>query len=141
MRNLLIALTIGALGAQAGLQDDLLAMERQFFTAWQSKSLEAVEKNIAAEGVSWSEYGSFDKTAQIANQKAANANCNVAAFAFSDVRVIAVSANSAMLLYTVSQDAACGASKAPSPVANSSLWVKRAGRWQNVYRASVFPRK
>ena len=139
MRRLL-PLFAAALSLSAGLQEDLLTLERQFFTAWQSRSLDAIEKNIASEGVSWSEFGIFGKAGQLSNQKAANANCTVHSFSFSDVRMIRVSRDSVMLLYTVAQDASCGASKAPSPVANSSLWVKRRGHWQNVYRASAMPR-
>jgi hypothetical protein len=68
-------------------------------------------------------------------------NCAVRSFSFENIRVIPVSGDSAMLLYTVNQDALCGTSPAPTLVSNSSLWVKRDGRWINVYRASVFPRK
>jgi hypothetical protein len=130
-----------AVGSCAGAEDPVVGLERQFFSAWQAKSLEAVEKNIAPEGVQWSEWGTFDKAAQIANQKTSNANCTVRSFAMKDVRVMRVSKDSAMLLYTVDQDAPCGAGAAPSPVANSSLWVKRGGRWVNVYRASMLPKK
>lgn len=137
---LLILFASAASGAQS-LTEQLVAMERQFFTAWQNKSLEAVERNIAPEGVSWSEWGIFDKPTQVANQRAANANCTVRSFEFKDVRVTQVSRDSAMILYTVNQDALCGGSAAPSPVSNSSLWVKRKGRWVNVYRASVFPKR
>jgi len=141
MRPLAVfVLLTASLGAQTPVEKELAAMERQFFTAWQSKSTDAVEKNIAPDGVSWSEWGIFDKAAQIANQKAANTNCTVRSFDFQNVRAIPVSRDSAMLLYTVVQDAICGGSPAPSPVSNSSLWVKRDGRWVNVYRASVFPK-
>jgi hypothetical protein len=137
----LFALAGALAAAESSLEREVVAMERQFFTAWQNKSTDAVEKNIAPEGISWSEWGVMDKAAQIANQKNANANCAVRSFSFENVRVIPVSRDSAMLLYTVNQDALCGTSPAPTPVSNSSLWVKRDGRWVNVYRASVFPRK
>ena len=141
MRLSIVALFVCAsLQAQNSLEKELVAMERQFFTAWQNKSTEAVEHNIAPEGVSWSEYGIFDKKAQIENQRSANRNCTVKSFEFKDVRVVAGSKSSVMLLYTVNQDALCGQTAAPTPVANSSLWVKREGRWMNLYRASVFPK-
>jgi hypothetical protein len=126
--------------AQTSLEKELTALENQFFSAWRDKSLDAVERNIAPEGVSWSEWGVFDKATQIANQKAANQNCTVRSWEFKDIRTIPVSADSALILYSVNQDALCGGSAAPSPVANSSLWVKRSGKWLNVYRASVFPK-
>jgi hypothetical protein len=138
---LLVALIVWPACAQSSLEKELTAMERQFFTSWQNKNTEAVEKNIAPEGVSWSEWGVFDKATQIANQKMANANCTVQSFDFQDVRVIRISDDSAMLMYTVNQRAMCGSAPAPTPVANSSLWVKRDGRWVNVYRASVTPKR
>ncbi len=138
---LLISLAGASWCASSAGENAVVGMERQFFSAWQAKSLEAVEKNVAAEGVSWSEWGIFDKAAQLANQKAANSNCTVGSFEMRDVRVLRVSGDSVMVLYTAHQDALCGGSAAPSPVANSSLWTKRGGRWVNVYRASVVPRK
>jgi hypothetical protein len=131
----------GQTSTQTATQTELTALENQFFKAWQQKSTAAVEKNIAPEGVSWSEWGIFDKAKQIENQKAANANCTVKSWDLTDVRVITVSAESALVMYTANQNAVCGGSPAPSPVANSSLWVRRGGRWWNVYRASVFPKK
>ena len=136
----LLLLAPGLFG-QTAPDKELIALETQFFAAWQNKSLDAVQKNIAAEGVQWSEWGTFDKAAQIANQKAGNNNCTVHSFELKDMRVLPVSADSAMLIYTVSQDATCGGSPAPTPVSNSSLWVKRRGHWLNVYRASVSPKR
>lgn len=112
----LILAACSVLYAQDSLEKELVAMERQFFTAWQNKSIEAVEKNIAPEGVSWSEHGIFDKAAQIANQAGANRNCTVKSFELKDVRVLPLTENSAMLLYTVNQHAACGSANAPTPV-------------------------
>jgi hypothetical protein len=137
----LVLLTFATAAAQTSPLAELTALENQFFSAWQSKSIAAVENNIASEGVSWSEWGIFDKAKQIENQKAANANCTVRSWELKDIRLVPVSADSAMILYTVNQDALCGGSAAPTPVANSSLWVKRGGRWVNVYRASVFPKR
>lgn len=137
---LLLALAC-SLAAQVAPPKEIVSLEKQFFSAWQNKSLDAVEKNIAAEGVQWSEWGTFDKTAQITNQKAANANCTVRSWEMKDIRVIPAGRDSMMLIYTVSQDGVCGGSAAPTPVSNSSLWVRRKGRWLNVYRASVMPRQ
>ncbi len=74
---LMLVLAVAARGA-GQVEDQVVVLERQFFSAWQAKSLEAVEKNVAADGVLWSEWGIFDKAGQVANQKAANANCTVA---------------------------------------------------------------
>jgi hypothetical protein len=140
VRSLALMLAAFSLPAQTSLQSEITALENQFFSAWRDKNTDAVERNIAPEGVSWSEWGTFDKATQIENQKAANKNCTVHSWALKDVRMIAVSADSALLLYTADQDATCGGASAPTPVANSSLWVRRGGRWMNVYRASVFPK-
>ena len=128
------------IAAQTPVEKEIVSMERQFFAAWQNKSLDAVENNIAAEGVSWSEWGTLDKAAQVANQKSANANCTVRSWDMKDIRLLAVSSDSFLLMYTASQDAQCGGSSAPTPVSNSSLWVWRNGSWMNLYRASVVPR-
>ena len=121
----------------ASLQDELAGYERHFFEAWQQKSLKPFEEQIAADGIAWGEFGLFDKATQLSNQKSAEANCEVRSFKLSGFRVVQVSKDAAFIFYTADQDALCGGQPVPTPMSNCSLYVKRKGRWQNVYRSGT----
>lgn len=122
------------------LHEQLLQMETQIYTAWQNRSASAIESNLASDALAWGEYGIFDKATQIDLQKRANAACKVASFRLRDVRLLEATPDSAILIYTVDQDAECGGAKVPTPISNSTLYVRRSVVWKVLFRANVTPK-
>ena len=131
-----IVLVATAAGAAEDLVKTLGMMENQFFVDWQKKRLESFRVNIGEDGLAWSGYGVFDKKTQIELQTAAEASCVVTGFELSDLRVSRPDKNTAIIIYNVRQEAACGGALVPSPLTNASVYIKRKGKWVNVFRAS-----
>jgi hypothetical protein len=140
-RNLLLCaacvILSQARAAESTLLDSLLAIERGFFQGWKDKQMQPFENNIAPDAVAWGEYGPLDRASFLTAQKSAEKNCDVRSFALRDPRMVRVNSDVALLLYTADQDAVCGGAPAPTPVTCSSLYVRRDGRWINIYRAGV----
>jgi len=131
-----------ASGPTAPAKDDvlrarLLGIEQQLFDGWKAKRLEPFEENLAEDALVFSEYGVFDRATQLEQQKGANQRCTVGQVTLRDAEVRRISADTALLLYVVDQQAKCGGGSAPSPVRNATLYVRRNGRWQIVLRTSA----
>ncbi len=116
---------------------DLEALERRFYEDWKNKRLTAVEQNLSSDSIAWGEWGIFSKQQQVESQRRSNAVCEVRSYRFSEIKTIPVNKGAILFTYRLEQDAQCGGGAAPSPIRISTLYVKRNGKWQAIYRAST----
>ncbi len=130
-----------AIPAWANRAQDVLAqvggLEKQFYEDWKSKSLAAFQNNLAPDAIAWGEYGVFDKKQQIEMQKGAEAHCEVRGFSLTNFVTRRIAKDTVILTYRVDQSALCGGQAVPTPLTNVSVYVKRQGKWLNVFRAGL----
>ena len=100
------------------------------------QSIAAFEKNLGSDAIAFTPYGTLDRKTQLEQQQGASKACQVRSFDFNNVHVQRVTKDTAILTYLVKQDAVCGGQAVPSPLFNTSVYAKRNGRWQIVYRSS-----
>ena len=129
-----LALAAAAALSGEGLTGELIAVERSFYEGWKARSVAPLEANLGADAVAFGAFGVIERKAQIDGQAKANPNCTVKAYSLDNPRSLRVSGDAAVLYYTVSQDAVCGGAKVESPLANTSVYARRDGRWVNVFR-------
>ena len=58
-------------------------------------------------------------------------------YRFTDFKVRQVGKDTAVVTYRVDQEAFCGGAPVPTPLTNASIYVKRHGRWLNVFRSGL----
>ncbi|MGZ5251033.1 MAG: nuclear transport factor 2 family protein [Caldimonas sp.] len=114
----------------AALFDTLVAIERRSWRAWQGHDGAFFGETLADDHVDIGFSGPVDKRAVVAG--VLSPACAVRSFEVEGFRLVAVDANTAVLVYRAKQDTTCGAFVVPSPTWVSSLYVKRDGRWQNL---------
>jgi len=123
--------------AEQDLTGRIAVLEKQFYEDWKSKSLAAFENNLAPDAIAWGEYGVFDKKQQLDMQKGAEAHCEVRGFSLTNFGIRRVAKDTVILTYRVDQNALCGGQPVPTPLTNVSVYVKRQGKWLNVFRAGL----
>ena len=112
----------------------LLSQERAIYEGWRARSTAPLDAVLGEDAVAWSGYGAQDRAAQLSQQAKSNAACDVKSYSFHDPKVVRVAPDAAVLYYRLEQDAVCGGGSAPTPVANTSVYALRRGRWVNVFR-------
>lgn len=113
----------------ARLRDELVALERQSWDAWQARDGKFFAAFLAEDHVEVGFGGPAGKQAIV--DFVGSPACVVTSFAVGDFRLTRVTRDTALLVYHAQQDTQCGGAAVPSPAWASSLYVYRAGRWQN----------
>jgi hypothetical protein len=121
------AMLAGAAQA-ASLDDQLIALEKQSWVAWQGHDQAFFNRFLSDDHVEMQGDGPTGKAGVVAGVGGA---CTVRSYAVDRFKVTRFSADSALVTYRATQDTTCGAAKVPSPVWATSLFVRRDGRWRN----------
>jgi hypothetical protein len=123
-------------GDAVALKDQLVALEKGSWTAWQARDGAYFESFLSQDHVEVGFGGPAGKAAVVAF--VGSPACSVASYALDDFRVTRISSDTALLVYHAQQKTTCGGVAVPSPVWVSSLYVYRAGQWQNaLYQQSA----
>jgi uncharacterized protein (TIGR02246 family) len=125
--SVMIAFAAGP--ASAGLQEDLLAMDKAQWTAWGKKDGAAAGKYITEDYVQV--VAGFGTTVgRDAVVKATNGlTCELKSFEFTDAKLRQVAPGVAILSYQASQDTTCDGAKLPPKLQVTSVYVQKDGKW------------
>ena len=115
-------------GAPTSLEDQLVALEKQSWVAWQGHDAAFFQRFLSADHVEIEPQGPSGKAPVV---KSVAAGCTVKSYAVDRFKLTRFGPDTALLTYRAAQDTTCGPFKVPSPVWATSLFVKRGGRWQN----------
>jgi hypothetical protein len=143
MKSILVLWTVLALtmGASAGdiqsqppaadtvLLDTLTHLEKASWEAWQKRDGAFFQTFLSADHVEVGLGGPTTKAIVVAG--VASPSCVVKSYEVGQFKLAAFNADTAALTYHAQQDTTCNGVRVPSPVWTSSLYIKRAGRWQN----------
>ncbi|HEX2465348.1 MAG TPA: nuclear transport factor 2 family protein [Thermoanaerobaculia bacterium] len=125
--SLMLAFAAGP--ASAGLQEDLLAMDKAQWTAWGKKDGATAGKYITEDHVQVIA-GIGAVAGRDAVVKATNGlTCELKSFDFSGAKLRQVAPGVAILSYTATQDTTCDGTKLPPKLQVTSVYVQKDGKW------------
>jgi hypothetical protein len=110
------------------LDNELIGLEKQSWVAWQGHDQDFFRRFLSDDHVEMTPGGPSPEAGVVASLGGA---CTVKSYQVDRFKVTRFSADMALVTYRAAQDTTCGSAKVPSPVWATSLFVKRAGRWQN----------
>ena len=111
------------------LREQLIALEKQSWIAWQKRDGAFFATFLSDDHVELGPQGPSGKPAIVAF--VGSPVCTVRSYDVDQFSLTRISSDTALLVYHARQDTTCGNTLVPSPVWASSLYVLRAGRWQN----------
>jgi hypothetical protein len=114
--------------ADPALEQELVALEKQSWVAWQGHDAAFFDRFLSADHVEMQGNGPSGKDPVVAGVRA---GCDVRSYAVDRFRLTRFGPDTALLTYRARQDTICGTAKVPSPVWATSLFVRRDGRWTN----------
>ncbi len=137
-----LALVIGRTSAQApqkkaGVDEELIGTETGFFEAWKTNDQAYFRSHMPENGVSWGEDGTLSRDQQLESMTASAKVCAVEGYRLSDFGVLPLATGAFLLTYKAAQFVTCGGARLPVHMNGSSIYVRKDGRWQAVYRAEV----
>ena len=135
-----IAVSIIALGqtkksnaTNNSVEAQIIALEKASWEAWKNKDASWFRTNQADDALSVHADGVTNKTQGI-NDIAA---CEVKSVSLKDFKFLMIDKDVALITFTGNQDAVCGGKTQPAIVRASSVYVKRGGKWLNVFYTEV----
>jgi len=113
--------------SKAQSQKTIIATEKKLWEAWKNKDAKPFRANLAADAVQVSENGVGDKAAVL--KEIPGGDCEVRSYSLTDLKVVFLASNVAVLTYKGTQDATCAGQTAPPAIWASTTYVLRGGRW------------
>ena len=125
--------------AGATLADQLLTVENQFWESWKNGKPQVFQELMTGDAVYFGQYGVASKSEVPQEQKESVGACKVESYLLTNPRAVPIDDSAAILLYEAEQHATCGEAIVQPFMHGSSVYVKRAGKWLNLYRSEVPP--
>lgn len=119
------------------LVDELMRVETQLWESWKNGRPEVFDEIMTDDAVFFGQYGVASKSDILTEQRASVGQCKIESYALTSARTIRIDDNSAILLYEAEQHATCGGAPVKPLMHASSVYVKRASKWMNVFRSEV----
>jgi hypothetical protein len=113
--------------SKAQSQKMIIATEQKLWNAWKNKDIKPFRANLSPESLQVSDSGVADRATILKSME--GMDCEVRSFSLSDIKVVFLASNVAMITYKGTQDATCGGQTIPPAVWASSTYVQRGGRW------------
>jgi Domain of unknown function (DUF4440) len=105
-------------------------LETNSWVAWKGHDAAFFEHFLSKDHIEIHPTGIVGKAAVVEGVR--SPICVVQSYALGPLTLTRVSADTVVVTYRAEQDTKCGTASVPSPVWAASLYVKRAGRWENV---------
>lgn len=115
------------------VESQLIALEKAGWEAWKNKDIKLMETYYSDDALTVHVDGVTDKSQTIKSF----GNCEVKSVSLDDFRFLMIDKNSALITFVGTQDAVCGGQKQPTSVRGSSVYVKRGGKWLNIYYTEI----
>ena len=112
---------------RAQSQKLIISTEKKLWEAWKAKDMKVFKANLSADSVMVNDSGVSSKADALKEME--SVSCEVKSYALSDIKVMFMNNDAALITYKSTQDATCGGQAVPAAVWASSAYVKRGGRW------------
>jgi hypothetical protein len=118
-----------SVAGDGALLEALTHLEKASWDAWQKRDGAFFQTFLSPDHVEVGLGGPTSKATVVAG--VASPICVVKSYEVGQFALTVFNADTAVLTYHAQQDTTCNGVRVPSPVWTSSLYIKRAGRWQN----------
>jgi hypothetical protein len=115
----------------AAVKDDLIKLEKQSWEAWKNGDSKFFDNFLSDDHVEVGFTGVSSKTMVV--KGVASGVCHVKSYALDHFELRMLAADTALLTYHETQDTECAGQAVPSPCWISSLYMRRDGRWLNIF--------
>lgn len=113
------------------LEKTLVSLEKASWEAWKNRDATFFADFLSDDHLEIHTAGAVNKAAVLAT--VATPACQVRSYSVEKFRLLRLNADSAVLVYFAEQDTVCGGKPVPSPAWASSVYVRRDGKWRNVF--------
>lgn len=121
------------------LKEQLVKLEKQSWKAWKDHDGKFFENFLSDDHVELGFGGASDKKQVVAG--VASGECEVRDYSLDSFALRMLGREAAILTYHETQETTCHGIAVPSPCWVSSLYMKRDGRWLNVFYQQTQARK
>lgn len=112
---------------KAQSQKIIVATEKKLWEAWKAKNIKVFKTYLSADSVMIGVAGVANKTESL--KELEGLSCEIKSYELSDIKVVFLNGDAALMTYKATQDGTCGGTAVPSAVWASSAYVKRGGKW------------
>ena len=105
----------------------IISTEKKLWEAWKAKDMKVFKANLSADSVMIGDTGVASKADALKEME--SMTCEVKSYSLSDIKVMFMNNDAALMTYKATQDATCGGQQVPAAIWATSAYVKRGGRW------------
>ena len=113
--------------SRAQSQRIIISTEKKLWEAWKTKNFKTFKTYLSADSINIGDQGVTGKDEGIKMME--SMSCEVKSYELSDIKVMFLNSDAALMSYKATQDASCGGQTMPTTVWASSAYVKRGGKW------------
>lgn len=111
----------------------IIALEKAGWQAWKNKDANWYQKNLTDDALSVHGNDVADKAQNIKDF----IGCEVKSFSLDDFKFVMIDKDAALITFKAMQDAVCNGKTQPAAVRASSVYVKRGGKWLNIFYTEI----
>ena len=112
---------------KAQSQKIIVSTEKKLWEAWKNKQSKVFKTYLSADSVMIGDAGVATKAEAVQELEAMA--CEIKSYELTDIKVIFLNNDAALMTYKAAQDGTCGGQPVPPSVWASSAYVKRGGKW------------
>jgi uncharacterized protein (TIGR02246 family) len=128
--GLLLAFAVVSPSMAADLKEEIVAVEKASWKAYQDHDGKAYGDTLTDDAIVISASGDVLAGREKIVADASSTSCNVKNFDIADTKLRQLSADSAILTYTLTQDVTCEGKKMPAKAFATSIYVRHGGKWR-----------
>jgi len=113
--------------SRAQSQRIIISTEKKLWEAWKTKNFKAFNTYLTSESVNIGDQGVVGKNDLL--KAFESMSCDVKSYELSDIKVVFLDNDAALITYKATQVGTCGGETLPAAIWASSAYVRRGGRW------------
>ena len=113
--------------SKAQSQKIIISTEKKLWEGWKNKNYKPFRPYLTADSVNVGEQGVASKND--IRKAFESMNCDVRSYELSDIKVVFLDSDAALITYKATQDATCGGETVPAAIWATSTYVRRGGKW------------
>ena len=113
--------------SRAQSQRVIISTEKKLWEGWKTKDYKPFRTYLTSDSVNVGDQGVASKNDIL--KAFESMNCDVKSYGLSDIKVVFLDSDAALVTYKATQDGTCGGDTLPAAVWASSTYVRRGGKW------------
>ena len=113
--------------SRAQTQRIIISTEKKLWEGWKTRNFKPFRTYLTSESVNIGDQGVAGKSDLL--KAFESMSCEVKSYDLSDIKVVFLDSDAALITYKAAQDGTCGGEALPAAVWASSTYVRRGGKW------------